>query len=210
MSYLLHIDVSCQSLEVSTSRKLGKSFVEKFTATHPGVEVQYLDLATKIMPLLDAEANYALFTPEESRSEGMKKKTAFRMELINQLKGADHIVACMPMHKWNIPASFKAYIDQIIVPGVNDNYTKCLAGKKVTICMACGGSYSPGSYHPEWDFATGYLKLLFTNLGSEDVEVIRSEYCLAGLVPGMEGLVDKKAESFLEATAAAIKRAGEL
>jgi len=46
-----------------------------------------------------------------------------------------------------------------------------------------------------------------TSLGSSDVEVIRSELTLAGIVPGMEGLVPAKEKSFAEATAAAVARA---
>ena len=33
------------------------------------------------------------------------------------------------------------------------------------------------------------------------------EYCLAGIAPGMESLVDKKEASFVEATAETVKRA---
>ena len=51
-----------------------------------------------------------------------------------------------------------------------------LAGKKVTAIMSQGGSYKPGSPREGWDFGSGYLELVFTALGSTDVEVIVSEF----------------------------------
>lgn len=49
--------------------------------------------------------------------------------------------------------------------------------------------------------------MLFKNLGATDVEVIRTEYTLAGVVPGMESLVEKKEASFVAAKEAAQARA---
>jgi FMN-dependent NADH-azoreductase len=38
------------------------------------------------------------------------------------------------MYNWNIPSALKAYIDQIIMPGVFDSYgQQGLTGKPVTI-----------------------------------------------------------------------------
>eukprot|EP00599_Poterioochromonas_sp_BG-1_P015210 CAMPEP_0173158168 /NCGR_PEP_ID=MMETSP1105-20130129/16148_1 /TAXON_ID=2985 /ORGANISM="Ochromonas sp., Strain BG-1" /LENGTH=151 /DNA_ID=CAMNT_0014075949 /DNA_START=40 /DNA_END=491 /DNA_ORIENTATION=+ len=56
-------------------------------------------------------------------------------------------------------------------------------GKNVTIVIAAGGTYSPGSKHAEgWDHQTSYLKHVFTELGA-DTEVVRTELTLAGIVP---------------------------
>jgi len=44
-------------------------------------------------------------------------------------------------------------------------------------------------------------------LGSTDVEIIRSEFTLAGVAPGMDALIPMKESSFAEATAAAVARA---
>jgi len=49
--------------------------------------------------------------------------------------------------------------------------------------------------------------LVFTVVGSTDVQVIRSEFTLAGVAPGMDGLIPAKEKSFAEATAAALVRA---
>lgn len=107
----------------------------------------------------------------------------------------------------DVPIVLKAYIDQLVVAGVLNFPSKSFSEVSVTILIACVGSYSEGSWHTEYDYMTGYMKFLFSNLGSEDVEVIRTEYTLAGVVPGMEGLVDKKAESLAAAKEVSSKRA---
>ena len=147
------------------------------------------------------------YVPADQRTPSAAAKFQARLDLIEEISKASAIVIESPMWNWNVPSALKAYIDQIIVPGVFDTNSKTLAGKTVTLLVACGGAYGEGSWHPEWDFLSGYLKTIFTNLGATDVELIRTEYTLAGVVPGMEGLVDKKEESFTAATAAAAKRA---
>jgi len=97
-----------------------------------------------------------------------------------------------------------------VTPGFLDPYgNKKLAGKKVTVVIAAGRAYGPGSHQPEWDFESGYLKFIFTSLGAEDIQIIRSEYCLAGIAPGMEGLVENKAQSLADSKEAAGIRAKE-
>jgi FMN-dependent NADH-azoreductase len=146
--------------------------------------------------------------PEEARSESQKKKQQFRSELVQEVKNAKDVVISTPMWNWNIPSVLKAYIDQMVTSEIYQE--KKFTGKSVTIIIACGGAYGEGSWHPEWDFESGYLKTLFTNLGSSDVNVIRTEYTLAGVVPGMEELLPKKEESHANAVSAAKTRASAL
>lgn len=209
MAYLLKIDCSPMG-ENSNSRKIGDTFVEAFKAANVDVEVKVRDLAADPVPHLDGEALTAGFLPEESRTDGMKTKHQFRLDLIKEITEAKEILVTVQMWNWNVPSNLKAYIDQIIMPGTFDAYTeKKLAGKKVTVAIAAGGHYSEGSHHPEWNFEGPYLTHIFTSLGSTDVKVIMAEYCLAGVVPGMEELIPKKEESMAAAKAAATERAGK-
>lgn len=207
MPYLLQIDASPQGPDASKSRQLGKAFIDKFTETHAGVEVQVLDLAVNAPPHVDTELLFAGWVPEEARPPSQQAKHEARLALINQAKNAEYILVTTPMYNWNVPSAFKAWVDHLVMPGYSDTSSKFLAGKKITILLATGGAYSPGSWHPEWDFASGYLKHVFTVLGADDVVLITTEYTLAGIAHGMETLVDKKEASFVEATAAAVKRA---
>lgn len=143
---LLAIDVSHQGIEASRSRQLGKVFLDKFKEKHPDAEIHTLDLAKHLIPHLDTDAIVAGYIPEEGRSEAQKSKFDGRMALIHQIKEAKYILVTMPMYNWMVPSAFKAYIDNIIMPGVLDASTKSLAGKAVTVLVATGGAYGPGSW----------------------------------------------------------------
>ncbi len=210
MTYLLNITVSPQG-DNSRSRQVAKEFVAAYAEAHPDATIVNRDLDKDPAPHLLGETIFAGYLPEEARSENQKKNHQYRLDLVKEITEARDIVVSTPMWNWNTPSVLKAYIDQIIVIGVLDAYEKKgLAGKSVTIIIACGGAYGEGSWHPEWDYESGYLKSVFTLLGASNVEVIRTEYTLAGVVPGMEALVPKKEESHANAIAAATKRAASV
>ncbi len=207
MPSLLYISASPQGPN-SRSRGVADEFLKAYREKHADAKVIERDINAHPIPHLDGEAIGAGYVPEEARSASQKAKHQFRLDLINEIVGVNEILISTPMWNWAPPSVLKAYIDQIIIPGVLDvMQNKKLEGKRVTIVIAAGGSYSAGSWHPEWDHQSAYLKHIFTALGSADVEVIRTEYTLAGIVPGMESLVDKKEESHKEAIAAAVARA---
>eukprot|EP00595_Chromulina_sp_UTEXLB2642_P000409 CAMPEP_0196761540 /NCGR_PEP_ID=MMETSP1095-20130614/812_1 /TAXON_ID=96789 ORGANISM="Chromulina nebulosa, Strain UTEXLB2642" /NCGR_SAMPLE_ID=MMETSP1095 /ASSEMBLY_ACC=CAM_ASM_000446 /LENGTH=210 /DNA_ID=CAMNT_0042111217 /DNA_START=65 /DNA_END=697 /DNA_ORIENTATION=+ len=207
MSYLFHIDVSPNG-DYSYSKKLGAKFVETYKTANPDVPVVVRDLNTNPAPHLTGEAITAFYTSEESRSPAQAEKAKYRLDLIKEIVDAKAIVVSTPMWNWSTPSVLKAYLDQIILPGVLDPYSNAkLAGKPISIYIAAGGGYTEGSGHPESDFESNYLKLIFSKLGATDITITRAELTLAGVVPGMESLVDAKKASFDAAEAAAIARA---
>jgi len=207
MTTLLHIEVSPMG-ENSISRAVTADFLEAWKAANPGGTIIERDLAANPVPLLDGEAIFADYTPEADRPASMAAKRALRQELIDEITGVDEIVVSTPMWNWSVPSPLKAYIDQIIIPGVLDGSGAAgLAGKKVTAIMAQGGSYKAGAPREGWDFGSGYLEVVFTALGSTDVEVIIAEFGLAGVAPGMEDFVDAKDASIAAAKTAARERA---
>ena len=207
MSSLLVIEVSPGG-ENSVSRSISKEFIAEWSAKNPGGKVLTRDLAVNPIPHLDGEAIFAGYTPEEARSESMVAKHAFRHELIEEITSVDHILISTPMWNWAIPSVFKAYIDQIVLPGTLDGSGAAeLIGKKVTAIVAQGGSYAEGAPRHGWDYETGYIKLVASALGSTDVEIILAELTLAGVVPGMDALIPQKEASIAAAKAAAKARA---
>lgn len=207
MPSLLYVSASPQG-DNSKSRNVADEFLKVYEKSHPNTKVISRDLNANPIPHLDGEAIYAGYVPEDQRAPTMQKKHQYRLDLIKEITSVDEILISTPMWNWNIPSVLKAYIDQIVMVGALDPYgNKKLAGKKVTIIIATGGAYGTGSHHPEWDFESPYLKHIFSVLGSDDVEIIRTEYTLAGVAPGMESLVDKKEQSFNDAKAAVGKRA---
>jgi FMN-dependent NADH-azoreductase len=209
MTHLLHI--SCSPRSDSQSRAVGQEFVKAYQAKFDGVKVVHRDLAVSPVPHLDGDTIFAEYIPIESRSENQVMSHQYRMELIKEILDAKDIVLSTPMWNWGPPSVLKAYFDQIILIGVLDSFgEKNLADKSVTIVIATGGGYGPDSWHPEWDFISGFLKVLFTNLGSSDVEIVRTEFTLAGVIPGMESLIPQKEKSFTDSICAVQERVAAL
>ena len=200
MSDLLHIEVSPQG-DNSISRAISKEFLTTFNEKNPGAVIVTRDLATESIPHLDGETIFAGFTPEANRSEAMQAKHHYRLKLVNEVNEAKHILISTPMWNFSVPSVLKAWIDQIIISG-----TTKVTGK-VTVIVSQGGSYAEGAPRAGWDWETGYLKQVFTSLGATDVEIILSEFGLAGIVPALSNFIEQKNDSIAAAKEAAKLRA---
>jgi len=206
MSSLLHIEVSPWA-ENSLSRSVSADFITAWNTANADGTVITRDLDTTPVPHLDVEAIAAAFMGEADRSEPMAAKWGARMFLIEEISGVDEILISTPMWNWSVPSVLKAYIDNLIIPGVFDEGTATLAGKKVTFVVAQGGSYRDGTPKAGWDYATGYLNQFATAMGATDIEVITVEFGLAGVVPALEGFISHKEASIASAEEAAVARA---
>ena len=200
MSDLLHLEVSPLG-DHSISRSISKEFLAAFKAKHPAAIIVTRDLDVDAIPHLDGETITAGYTPEEKRTPSAQAKHNYRMSLVEEVNSAKHILVSTPMWNFTVPSVLKAWIDQIIVPGATK--VSC----PVTIIISQGGSYAEGAPRAGWDWQTGYLRQVFTSLGATDVEVILSEFGLAGVVPAMADFVDRKKESIAAAKKAAQLRA---
>jgi FMN-dependent NADH-azoreductase len=207
MSTLLHLAVS-PSGERSISRSISNEYIAAFIAANPEGKIITRDLAKTPVDHLDSETISATYTPAEVRTEDQHRRHENRIELAYEIRKVDEILVSTPMWNWNIPSVLKAYLDQIIVPGIlmGKGENDSLNAKKVTIIVSQGGSYSSDS-RIGWDFLTGYLKHVFTVLGATDIQVVVSEFGLAGVAPGMESLVEKKDASITAAKEAVRIRA---
>lgn len=207
MTSLLHIEVSPGG-ENSVSRAVSAEFVAAWKGKNPTGTVIARDLNSNPVPHLDADAIFAGYVAESDRTSDMTKKFNYRLDLIKEITGVTDILISTPLWNWNVPSVLKAYIDQIIIPGILDGSgADGLKGKKVTIVIAQGGSYAEGAPRHGWDYATGYLKLVANALGATDVSVIIAELTLAGVVPSMESLIPQKQASLAAAIESAKARA---
>ncbi len=171
---LLRIDASAAS-ETSSSRKLGDLLVEELRASEGDVQLIKRDLNHN-PEFIDVDWIGASYTPENERSAQQQARLTFSDELIAELQAADHIVLTTPMYNFGVPATLKAWIDQICRAGVTFKYTEqgpqgLLTGKKVDIVITTGG-VSLGS---EVDFVSAYLKQVFAFIGINDVNMIAAD-----------------------------------
>jgi FMN-dependent NADH-azoreductase len=173
MPTLLAIESSPRG-EYSLSRTLTEKFIETWKAEHSGGTVVTRDLMKTRLPFVDVPWIAGAYTPAEQHSPEMKEALAVSNGLIAELMAADHIVLGTSMYNFSIPAILKAYIDQIVRVGVTftPQYKGLIKGKKMTVILASGGVYTPGSPTEGYNTATAYLRQILGFIGITDVTVV--------------------------------------
>lgn len=175
---VLRVDASAR-VEGSVTRQLADRLVEGLAARVAGLAVTRRDLAQGL-PFVDADWIAANFTDPDARSAAQRDKLAGSDILVGEMMDADVWVIATPIYNFGVPASLKAWIDQIARARVTFRYTEqgpqgLLAGKKVYILTATGGTEVGSSI----DFATPWLKFVLGFLGATDVEVIAADRCMS-------------------------------
>lgn len=115
-------------------------------------------------------------TPESARDVAALQESE---ALIEELVAADVLILSMPMHNFAVPASFKAWIDQIVRFGRTFQSTPTgkvglLADRPTYIVIASGGYFSADDA-TQPDFLTPYLKAILPTIGIKDLTFITAE-----------------------------------
>jgi FMN-dependent NADH-azoreductase len=201
MAHLLHLDASPRG-ERSHSRKLSKTFVDAWLASHAGDTVTYRDLGHNPVPLVDEAMIAAVYTPAEARSDEAKAKLLVSDELIDELFAADVYVFGIPMYNFGVPAGFKAYIDQIVRAGrtfAMPGYQGLLTNQRIFVAMSSGADYAVGAPFANYDFVLPYLRAVFGFMGVTDLTLIavatNSEEMLAKTEPRAHELIAQLVQS---------------
>jgi FMN-dependent NADH-azoreductase len=167
----------------SVSRQLTADFVAAWKAANPGGTVTYRDLHTSaeveeaaLTPVNGAWVG-ASFTPPDAQTAEQKEVLALSDKLLAEVFGADEIVIGVPMHNFGPPSVLKLWIDLIVRAGVTFRYGAngpegLITGKKLTLLIATGGEYGPGSPAAGYNFVEPYLRAVFGFLGITDVTAI--------------------------------------
>ena len=173
MKTLLVVNSSPRSNSVS--RQLTRRVAEDWQAKNPDGRVLERDLAAEALPFLSEGWIRASYTPAGQRTPEQQQILALSDALIDELFTADAIVLGVPMHNFSIPASLKAWIDQITGAGMTFSYgdtgPKGLipSDKKVMAIVTRGGMYGEGS---PADFQVPYLRHILSFIGLTDVTVV--------------------------------------
>ena len=189
---VLRIDASARRTG-SESRALTTRIVERLSPD----TVIHRDLATPI-PAITEDWLTANWTPDADRSTAQRDLLALSDQLISELKVADTIVIGAPIYNFGVPASLKAWVDQIARAGITFKYSETgpkglLTGKRAIIAIASGGTQL-GS---EIDFASGYLRHIMGFIGITDVQFVAADQLMVDAEAS-----HAKADAALEALAA--------
>jgi FMN-dependent NADH-azoreductase len=168
---VLHIDTSARFTD-SASRAASAALVAEQNASH----VIRRDLSETTLPFLDEGFAQGTFTPPEARTDAQKEALAISDSLVAELQAADTIVIGVAMYNFSIPASLKAWIDQIARAGVTFAYSETgpkglLEGKKAIITIASGGTEIGSGM----DFASDYLRFVLGFVGITDVTILNKD-----------------------------------
>ena len=175
---LLHID-SAITGDQSVSRQLTAQTVAAWVASHPGTQVQHLDLAADVVPHLGADA-LGFRTGQAAATEAQRRENALSEALVSQFLAADVVVIGAPLYNFTIPTQLKAWIDRVAQAGRTFTYTdkgpKGLAGgKTVIVAITRGGVYSTSEGGRAMEHQESYLQTVLGFFGITDVRFVRAE-----------------------------------
>ncbi|MFE7801642.1 FMN-dependent NADH-azoreductase [Nocardia sp. NPDC057440] len=165
MSTLLHLDASAR--RTSISREVSAAFADAWRAENPEGGYLYRDLAANPVPFIGeawtelCDAVLALDStdldrlPELVRTPAQVEAWAIVAPLLAELLAADVILIGTPMYNYSIPASLKAWLDQITFPRMS------LGHRRFVVTTARGGAYSPGAPKAAFDYQERFLRDFF-------------------------------------------------
>lgn len=167
---ILRIDTSARS-----SGSVSRDLTDRVIARFPEATVTTRDLAPGL-PLIDETWVGANFTPAADRTPDQRAVLALSDELIAEVQAADTLVIGLPIYNFGVPATLKAWVDQVVRAGVTFRYTEngpegLLQGKRAIVIVASGGTQA-GS---EIDFATGYIRHVLGFVGITEVEFVTAD-----------------------------------
>jgi FMN-dependent NADH-azoreductase len=162
----------------SISTMLAKETIAKIQYAHPDASVVHHDVGSSPFPNVTDDWVSAAFSDAATHSPALKQGIELSNKLVAELIAADAIVIAAPVYNFSVPASLKAWVDQIVRAGLTFSYSgpgqyKGLvpAGKKVYLVISSGGVPVGSPY----DAASTYLKNIFGFIGLTDVTVIAAD-----------------------------------
>jgi FMN-dependent NADH-azoreductase len=164
----------------SASSAGAEVFVARFQATHPGWDIDTLDLWRESLPAFDGAALEAKYARLQGRPFNDPQRTAFAVieRMVVRLAVADRVLISTPMWNFAIPYKLKHYIDLIVQPGLTFSfdpergYSPLLKSRPTLVILASGGDFVTGMNRGRTDMATPYLRDVLRFIGLNDPRFI--------------------------------------
>jgi len=185
MAVILHIDSSARSNR-SITRDLGAEFKRQWQAINPDDNFIYRDVGTTPPDFISEQWVAAAFTAENARTDEQKSLLSLSDQMIEELSLADIIVISSPMYNYGMPATLKAWIDQVV--RVNKTFTFDLErgdfpldpilSNKTLLLLTSSGEFGFGinEIREGMDHLTPHLKTVSKYFGANEEHEIRVEY----------------------------------
>ncbi|MGV0805026.1 FMN-dependent NADH-azoreductase [Mycolicibacterium setense] len=208
MTTLLHIDASARSRSIS--RQIGAEFARTWRAARPDGRYVYRDVAADPVPFIEEgwtqicdaalssgrtdvdRLGESVSTPEQAAAWAVVRP------LLDELCSADIVLIGTPMYNYSIPASLKAWLDQVTFPRMS------LAPRRFVVATARGGAYSPGAPKAAFDYQERFLRDFFAgHYAVTDTVFINAEMANARVDPALAQFRDAHDKSLTAALVAA-------
>lgn len=188
MTVLLRVDASAR-LDGSITREMADRFIDGWRASETDVQVVARDVGRQPPSIVGEASIRAGFTPPEQRTPEMEDVLAESMTLIDEVRRADVLVVGAPLYNYGLPASLKAWIDQIVRPGETFSFDlergdfpirSTLSGKSLVVLSSRGEfGFEPGGIRDGWNHLNPHLRTIASRLlgiAEKDIYEIASEY----------------------------------
>ncbi|MGQ7263556.1 FMN-dependent NADH-azoreductase [Vreelandella sp. V005] len=218
MTHILHIDASARPGIAGTdnhgshSRHLTYQFVSQWQSSRPQDTVTYRDIGQNPPSIISHDWIASAFTPEERLEPWMKEALAESDQLVDELIAADIVVIGTPLYNFGMPATLKAWIDQVVRAGRTvefddsnplDPYVPKLTDRErhAVVLTARGGvNMAPGEEMAHMNHLEPHLATALTFIGISRVHYIAIEGQEAGGEVLAKSVADaiKKVETLVE------------
>jgi FMN-dependent NADH-azoreductase len=179
MSTILVVTASPRG-ERSVSRALTTTFLELWEERHPEDRILLRDIGHHPVPHVTEPWVVGAFAPMEAQTPESKAAIAVSDSLVEEFLSADRYVLAVPMYNFNVPSTFKAYIDQLVRAGKTfgvgpKGYEGLVKGKKALVITASGGAFVPGSATAALNFQEPYLRTVLGFIGVTDLQFVTAD-----------------------------------
>jgi FMN-dependent NADH-azoreductase len=179
MSTILVITASPRG-ERSASRALTTSFAQFWAQHHPQDTILLRDIGHQPVPHVTEPWVVGAFAPPEAQNAESKAAIAVSDQLVDEFLAADRYVFGVPMYNFNIPSTFKAYIDQIVRAGKTfavgpNGFEGLVKNKKALFITSSGAAYVPGTPMAAYNFQEPYLRVIFGFIGLTDLQFVAAD-----------------------------------
>jgi len=175
---LLEVQSSARQVG-SISRLLSQEFIETWKNHHPAIDYKQRDVGSKPPTHITEIWTKANYLAPEQRTPEMITALNESENLIEELFWADYLLLGIPMYNFSVPATFKAYIDNIVrinrtfsFDSESYSFRGLVNNKKALIITPSAGDFTPGTPLGTMNFCETYLRSLLTFIGIEDINII--------------------------------------
>ena len=136
--------------ERSVSTALTTRFAQEWARHHPQDTIRLRDLGHHPVPHITESWIVGATAGADSQSAASRDAIAISDRLIDEFLASDCFVIGVPMYNFNVPSTFKAYIDQIVRAGKTfaggpTGYEGLVKDKRALFITTSGGVFTPGT-----------------------------------------------------------------